>query len=436
MKKNQYLKRELFSHIKKWMNRKEVLAIKGPRQSGKTTLLKMLIKWLEKEKNIEPDNIIFLTFEDKDILEKFSKNPKAFIKSIISHKKNEFFYIFIDEFHYAKDGGQKLKLLYDTNDNIKFVITGSSSLELTGKTAKYMVGRMFSFYLWQLSFQEFIANKSQQLANVYNEYTKYVNDFIFNDKNFQIPRKDIFHKDFEELFQEYAVWGGYPEVVKTDNIKTKKIILKNIYDMYISEDIIDLLKIADYSKFKKVINLLSLEIGNIINFNTLASDSQSYFKEIKHSLSILEETFIISLIRPFFSNKITEIRKNPKVYFIDSGLRNYTINNLNDLSIRADTGHLAENIILTNLTRKKEDIIAKYWRTLGGAEIDFIIEQIQKLIPLEVKYSAFKSPKVSRGFRSFISEYKPRKAVIFTKNFWGEIKVDTTLIKFVPLWYL
>ena len=433
---NQYIKRDLFEKLKKWISRKEIFAIKGPRQSGKTTLLKMLQNWLIEKKNIKPENIIFLTFEDREILEKFSEGPKEFIKSIIGSRKEDFFYFLIDEFHYLKDGGQKLKLLYDLFSNVKFVITGSSSLELAGKTAKFLVGRIFSFYLWQFNFGEFINIKSRELSNVYKERSKSIRDFIYGHKDFSPPKKDIFSKDFEKLFEEYAIWGGYPEVLKTDDKEIKKIVLKNIYDTYITQDIIELLKITDYSKFKKIVSLLAVEIGNLINYNTLAIDSQSYFKEVKHFLSILEETFIVSLLRPFFTNKTSEIRKNPKVYFIDSGLRNYILNNFNQLSLRTDAGQLVENAVFFQLKIAESRLPIKYWRTLGGAEVDFIIENPKNLIPIELKYSPLKSPQISRGFRNFLSEYKPKKAVIFTRGFWGQTKINSTSIKFIPVWYL
>ena len=174
----QYFPRVLLGLLKKWIDRKEIYAIKGPRQSGKTTLLKMLQEWLINEKKVEPENIIFLTFEDREVLEKFSTNPKTFIGSFIGEKKEERFYFLIDEFHYLIEGGQKLKLLYDLFENIKFIITGSSSLELTGKTSKFLVGRVFSFHLWQLSFREFVYVKSPRLSNYCQERSELVKNFI------------------------------------------------------------------------------------------------------------------------------------------------------------------------------------------------------------------------------------------------------------------
>jgi predicted AAA+ superfamily ATPase len=112
---------------------------------------------------------------------------------------------------------------------IKFIITGSSSLEIAGKTAKFLVGGIFSFYLYQFSFEEFIKAKSDQLSYIYEERKNKVIDFILNGKDFKFT-EDIFQEDFRKLFEEYAIYGGYPEVVKAGDIETKKIILKNIFE--------------------------------------------------------------------------------------------------------------------------------------------------------------------------------------------------------------
>lgn len=436
--KQKYIDRSLLKELQKWMDRKEILAIRGPRQSGKTTVLKMLQDWLTSQKKVSGENIAFITFEEKDVLEKFSLDPKEYIKNLIGEDQQSKFYLFIDEFQYLDEGGQILKMLYDIFENVKFIITGSSSLELTGKTAKFLVGRIFFFHLWQLDFKEFIQVESDQLNNAYRSKSAQVNDFIMKGKYFPVPKQDIFNSDFEKAFQKYAIWGGYPAVVNAQKPETKKIILKNIYSTYIARDIIELLKIAEYANFKKLVAILSVQIGNLINYNSLAQDTQSYFKEIKRYLSILEETYIVFLLRPYHTNKISELKKNPKVYFIDLGLRNYLTGGMDsDLAQRQDLGAIMEDAVLSQLRKKEDDMRQlKYWRTLGGAEVDFIIEKTKEIIPIEVKYSFFKSPKISRGFRNFILEHQPKRAIILTKGYWGEIKVNSTLVKFIPLWYL
>ena len=431
----EYLKRYLTEELKKWLDRKEIVAIKGPRQSGKTTLLRILKEYLINQKRVSPNNVIYVTFEDRDILDAFSKDPREYINSYLSRARalNERFYFFIDEFQYLEEGGQKLKLLYDTYESIKFIITGSSSLEITGHTSQYLVGRVFSFYLYQFSFGEYLQAMPKNLQNAYEDSYKRIRDFLDKGKSFSI-KEDIFAKDFNRYLENFVVFGGYPEVIKTRDIEAKKIILKNIYDTYITKDIIGLLRIKDISGFRLVVSLLANQIGNLLNMHTLASDSRSYFRQLRHYLSVLEETFIIRNLKPYFKNIATEIKKNPKIYFVDTGLRNWTVNNFNKFEIRADVGSLVENVVLASFYQKQEEEI-RYWRTLGQAEVDFILKLPDKVIPIEVKYSPLKLPEITRSLKNFISVYKPPRALVLTKGFWGKIKAESTEICFAPVWY-
>ena len=264
--------------LKKWLDRKEILAIRGPRQSGKTTLLNIIKHFLVNTKKIEPENVIYITFEDRDNLDAFSRDPKSYINSYIADNKNKRFYFLIDEFHYLENGGQRLKLLYDLYKNIKFIITGSSSLELTGNTAKYLVGRVFLFNLLQFSLGEFLETKETNLYNVYKEKGNIVKDFIEEGKESTF-KEEIFEKDFTRYFEEYTRFGGYPEVIKTNSVETKQIILKNIYDTYIAKDIIELLRLGDISNFRMIVALLANTIGDLLNYNNLAADGRSYFRQ-------------------------------------------------------------------------------------------------------------------------------------------------------------
>lgn len=425
--------RELLEDLKKWSDRKEIFAIKGPRQSGKTTLTKMYAEWLYKQ-GIERKQVKQITFEDMEILEKFNKSPKEFMESLIEDKKTKHF-VFFDEYHYVKDGGKKLKLLYDTIENVKFVVTGSSSLEIT-KFSKYLVGRVFSFNLLPFSFYEFLSAKEQRIARIYKEKNDAVRQFLFKGKGFKTG-EDIFVKDVLKYFDDFIVYGGYPEIVKAKDKKTKEIIIKNIYETYITKDIIELLRIHDITKFRKLVSVLASQTGGIVNYNEIAIICNSYYKEVIELLSAMEETYVIKLVRPFHKNVRTELRKNPKVYFIDAGLRNYSINNFGGPENRPDKGNLAENFVFTQLFNITKDFNKiNYWRTLSKAEVDFTVSAGTETIPIEVKFSAMRKPSVSRSFRSFISAYNPSRGIVFTKNFWGKTKIGKTEIKFIPICYL
>lgn len=429
-----YYKRELLETLEKWLDRREIYAIRGPRQSGKTTILKIIKQYLIDNKIASAEHIIDITFEDRDVLEKFALSPKDFVKSYIGEEKEKKFYFFIDEAQYLEQVGQKLKLLYDLFENIKFIITGSSSLELKDQTAKYLVGRVFYFDLFQFNLSELLNTKEKNLFNHFTERHKILQDFLIYAKDIKNTEKDIFINDINKCFEEYVLFGGYPEVIKTNDIETKKMILKNIFDTYVSKDIIDLLRLPDAPKLKNLLKILANQVGSLINYSNLLTDSLCYYKELKQYLAVLEETFIINLIRPYFTNQITELKKNPKCFFMDCGLRNYLIDNFNELKIRPDQGQLIENAVFVEMKKNFSGDI-KYWRTLAKAEVDFVLQKGSETIPIEVKYSHFDNPQISRSFRSFLDKYNPSRALILTKDYWQLEKMRNTNILFAPACY-
>jgi len=428
MEKDTIFPRDIEPNLLKWMDRREAYAIKGPRQSGKTTLLKTLEESLAKKGT----RIVFLNFEDPDILEAFETNPKEYIKSFLTKEGKHCF--LMDEYHYVKDSGKKLKLLYDTFENAKFIVTGSSSLELTGAMAKFLVGRVFFFELFPFSFHEFLVAKNLRLAKIYEEKNKTIKEFLSSGK--AEVEKDIFLKEFAPFFDQYVIFGGYPAVIKAEDFETKRTILKNIYDTYVSKDVVEFLKVTDAMKYRHVVRVLAVLIGNLTNYNEISSATQTYYKELKRTISILTETYIISLLRPFYRNPITELRKVPKVYFLDLGLRNYITDNFNPLDKRTDTGALIENFAFLSLKNSFPKAAINYWRTISKAEVDFILRTGDETIPIEVKYQSFRKPKVSRSMRSFIKSHNTKRALILTKDSWGKARINDTTVLLAPACYM
>jgi len=427
MEKELIFPRNITADLLKWIERREAYAIKGPRQSGKTTLLKIL----EDALNKRGINTVFLNFEDPDVLEAFEANPKEYIKSFLV-KEGRYCFL-MDEYHYVKDSGKKLKLLYDTFENVKFVVTGSSSLELSGAMAKFLVGRVFFFELFPFTFHEFLVAKDPRLAKIHEEKGKAIKEFLLSGR-IEIE-KDIFLEEFAPFFEQYVIFGGYPATIKPEDFETKRMILKNIYDTYVSRDVVEFLKVSDALKYRNVVRTLAALIGNLINYNEICSTCQIYYKELKRMLSILSETYIINLVQPFYKNPLTELKKVPKIYFFDLGLRNYVIDNFNPLKKRTDVGALIENFVFLGLRNNFKDGVINYWRTIAKAEVDFVLRIKDEIIPLEVKYQTFKEPKISRSMRSFIKSYKVKMALVVTKNFWDKMKIDNTTVLFVPSCY-
>ncbi|MEM2289994.1 MAG: ATP-binding protein [Candidatus Hadarchaeales archaeon] len=418
--------RDLTQELKKWIHRPECFAIRGPRQSGKTTLLKILAKELEKI-----GRVIFLNFEDPDVLRSFEEDPLGYVKSFISGEERHFF--LMDEYHYVREPGKKLKLLYDSFQQVKFIVTGSSSLELSGAMGRYLVGRVFFFELFPLSFHEFLLYKDPRLAEIYVQRNSEIRRFVEGGKA-SIPEKDVFIREIDPLFQEYLTFGGYPAVVTAGSLEEKRMVLKGIYDTYVSRDVIEFLRFGDAFRYRDAVRALAASTGNLLNCRQLASDLGSYFREIRRILSILSETYIIELVRPYFKNPRTELKKVPKVYFVDTGLRNYVLGQLLPFEQRIDQGALAENGVLISIGRSFPEREVRYWRTIAKTEVDFVLLGPDPL-PLEVKYGRVE-PKVPPGLKSFIRAHSPERAMVATRELWSFQDFEGTEVLFVPACYL
>ncbi len=383
-----YIKRFLEDDIRKYLNKREIIAVIGPRQSGKTTLLKYFYESCK--------NAVFLDFEDRQTLELFSEDINSFIELYV--KKHD--YIFIDEFQYAKEGGKNLKYIYD-NCKAKILISGSSASELSIQSIKFLVGRIFIFTLYPFSFEEYLNYKNKDLCNIL--------------KRGKLTRTII--NRIMPYFNEFCIYGGYPRVVLSDDKSEKEIVLKNIYNTYFLKEIKEILNLPEDYKLSKLIHALSLQIGNIINYKELSDITGFNHKDLLKYLNIIEKTFVLARSLPFHTNKRTELVKSPKAFFIDSGFRNTVIKNFQPLENRSDKGSLYENVVASELL--KAGIELKYWRTKSMAEVDFVIEKGSNIIPIEIK-SNLARPNFTKSFLSFLQKYKPNKSFILSEKLFGE----------------
>ncbi|PIU15212.1 hypothetical protein COT20_02015 [bacterium (Candidatus Gribaldobacteria) CG08_land_8_20_14_0_20_39_15] len=412
-----YIPRELEVEIKPFLPRKEVLAIVGARQVGKTTFLQYLFDGLQKTKK----KTAFLTFErEKDL---------ALFENIEDFKEyyNGYDVIFIDEFHYAKEGGKKLKYLFDTTKT-KFIISGSSSLELTFSTGKYLVGRMVKFTLTPFSFREFLLAKDEKLAGLLN--------LRFRDILKQFNPKKAFGEELnlrlEKYLEEYILFGGYPAVVlsKTQNEKIK--IIEGILENYLLRDIKALLNLKTQAELLKMATFLAGQVGNLLNYQELANVSGLSYKTVLEHLAVLEQTFTLNLLKPFYKNPRTELVKTPKVFFVDTGFRNYLLSDFKPFEQRNDAGSLAENFVFSQLARR--EVKTNFWRSKSKAEVDFILEKDSEITPIEVKYSKTASP--GKSFFSFLEKFSPKKGYFLSRGLPNIKTIKQTKIFFAPVYYL
>ena len=402
-----YILRDLEEKIKKYLNLKEIVAILGPRQVGKTTLMKHVYEDIEDDK-------IFLDFEDMEIVQLFDEDIKGFAKLYIEGKK----YVFFDEFQYSLKGGKNLKFLYDSYD-VKIIVSGSSSSDISIKLLSYLTGRIFIMELFPLSLKEILNHNLPKEYSIANEY------LIGNKK---VP--SAIHKTLIEYSENTVIYGGYPRVFLSETEDERKDVLKNLVLTYLMKEIRGFFRISrDYS-FNRLLNSVALQIGNLIKYSELANISNLNQQEIKKYLNILEETYIVRLIKPYYKNKRTEVAKASKLFFIDTGVRNSLVKNYNPLSRRTDKGALIENFVFSEFV-KNGDFDIKYWRTKSKGEVDFILEK-EKIFPVEVKSGISKHP--GKALLSFIEKYSPPFAILLHSGNFQIIKRKGINIYFLPFY--
>jgi predicted AAA+ superfamily ATPase len=382
-----YIERDLKSKFEPLTSSYPLIALVGPRQAGKTTFLKEEMKGKDS---------VYLSFDDPDVKGLFDEDVKKFETQ---HLEGHGFAV-LDEVQYGKDAGSKLKYLADKG---KVLWLTSSSQALLGKDVlSWLVGRITLLRLYPFSLAEFMRAKGQK------ETTP------------QIRRRIIW---------EHIIYGGYPKVALTEAPDMKKTLLKDLYELMVLKDVAKVFSIDDIGSLERFSRYLSHSIGHSVVYGKLAGDMGISFQTVKKYADAMERSYLIVRVEPFFTNKLKEVTKQPKFYFLDTGLRNAIANSFPE-SLEND-GMLFENYVLCELV--KSGMSPKYWQTKTGGEVDFIIEKDGQTIPIEVKLHA-PLGKVERSLRSFISAYKPKKAFIVSyESEPGESDVDGCRVIFTDI---
>ncbi|MBN2856780.1 MAG: ATP-binding protein [Candidatus Delongbacteria bacterium] len=379
------MERQLINQILKDLSAKHISLIIGARQTGKTTLLKQVSDRL----SLDHKSVFYITLEDREMLEMLDNNPKNLLQLIAKPDGKERRYVLIDEIQYLKDPSNFLKFHYDTYlDKIKFIVTGSSSFYIDRKFKDSLAGRKRIYELSTMSLKEVLIFKGEK------ELAEYLNAD-------DIPL--LYLDRIKEYFYEYLIWGGYPEAVLSGSEKDKRAVLKEIADSYAKKDAAES-NLNYHDKYLNLMRLLASQTGGLLNINSLVSDVGLDNKTAAHYIWVMRKSFHIHNLAPFHQNLSSELRKMPKIYFADLGLRNTLINDYSPIGTRKDKGELFENYVYLILKSRYGEDNLKFWRTQDGNEIDFIAKNdTGDTYAYEVKYdrSAFKGSK----YRAFTNAY-------------------------------
>ncbi len=407
--------RSLFPHIQAHLADEEITILIGPRQVGKTTLITSLKDDLIK-RGASPSDMYYFNLDIVTHTSLFQKQSDLvqFIKSRMSGRNK--LYFFVDEVQRIENAGLFFKGIYDLGLPLKLILTGSSSLEIRSKTVEQLTGRKRLFRLYPLSFYEYLSVHDADLVSY-------------------IGKKDpLAQGEIMAHFKTFIIFGGYPKVT-LETIREKKIfLLEEIFTSYVEKDVIGFLRIRDSFAFSQLVKIIASEIGNLFNTERVARELGIKSQTIRHYLDILSETFIVQRVNPFFHSPTTEIRKMPKLYFLDTGMRNFAKENrefsIDTFQQRADRGALLENFILSELVKLEVSDI-HFWRTKDDAEVDFVIRKKGKIVPIEIKSGSETKSYLSRSLHSFINKYEPERALIVAMKPEKTIKIKKTEVHYL-----
>lgn len=330
------IQRKIAPSIQSAAGKFPVISITGPRQSGKTTLAKMLF-----------NDYYYVNLEDLSMREYALNDPKSFLNAFGD-------YMIIDEVQYAPQLFSFIQVLVDEFREKKYVLTGSQNFLLLEKITQSLAGRTAIFYLLPFSIEEL---------------------------------KGTDYEPFE--YPDYMIKGSYPVIY--DRQHNPAEWLRNYLTTYVERDVRQVLNVGDLTTFQRFISICAGRIGQLVNFSSIANDLSVSYHTVQRWLSILETSFITFRLYPHSVNHGKRLVKSPKLYFNDTGLvcALLGIENKEMLTTHYLKGALFENLVMTELKKFRfnhsitRDLY--FWRDNSGREIDCILDHPVSPVAIEIK---------------------------------------------------
>lgn len=385
-----YIKRDIEAVVKASAKQFPALIITGPRQSGKTTLLKHLFL----------KNHTYVSMDDPALRLMATEEPWIFFQN---YKPP----IIIDEIQYTPELLSHIKIMIDKKRDAKgqFLLTGSQVFPLMARVSESLAGRIAVFNLLSFSLHERFPLK--------------------------LPHGIA-------IIKEAVLKGGFPEISLKKN-SNLEVWFSSYLQTYLERDVRQLRQIGDLGDFQRFLQLLAAFNGQIINLSNFSRDLGVAVNTIKAWISILEASGQVLTIKPFYMNKGKRIIKSSKIYFLDTGLLCYLsgIESVSQVFKGPLSGQLLETLVLGEIIRNFHALGKLprifWWRTSYGEEVDFIIENKGKLIPIEVKLSAKSDQSVIKSLSSFCGLFADKIDTGYLINLSSERTILGRQMIFLPL---
>ena len=366
------ISRVQIENIKQKLSDQKAIILLGPRQVGKTTLLRILEKELDKP-------TIWWNGDEPDIRTILTSATSTQLRSLIGNAK----LLIIDEAQRIENIGLVLKLIVDTIPEVKVIATGSSSFDLANKINEPLTGRKWEFQLYPISEKELVAHLGML--------------------------------DEMRLLEQRLIYGFYPDVINNPGNQTE--VLNELTNSYLYKDILTLENIQKPAQLERLVQALAFQIGQQVSINELSQTTGLDNHTVERYIQLLEKAFVIFQLNPFSRNLRNEIKKSRKIYFFDNGIRNAVIKQFSPIDLRQDQGALWENYLMAErrkLLEYNRTFVNRYfWRNHAQQEIDYLEEADGEIQAYEFKWN----PKAKARFsKSFTNEYAPELTKVIHKE--------------------
>ena len=357
--------RKLESAIISRLFKGKAIIVLGPRQTGKTTLLKQIAAR-------QNEALLWLDADEPIVRTQLTDANIADLKLIIGNNK----ILVVDEAQQIKNIGITLKLIIDHIPEVQLLVSGSSALELAEGISEPLTGRKYEFYLYPLAYEELVNHHG--------------------------------YMEEKKLLERRLVYGSYPEVI--NHMENMKETLGLLAGSYLYKDIFRYRDLRRPELLESLLQALALQLGSQVSYYELGRTIGADTETVQRYIELLEKTFVIFRLRAFSRNIRNEIKKSRKIYFYDNGIRNALISNFNTLNLRTDKGALWENYLVSERMKfmHYNGIYANryFWRTHQQQEIDYIEDRDGILHAFEFKWKITTKPRAPLTFTKAYPNYQ------------------------------
>lgn len=379
----------------RWGEKNRAHLVVGPRQAGKSTLI-----W----SHLAGIGAPALFFDcEQFLVREFCRSAPLFL-SELGELVDQPVTLFFDEVQHLEEAGLFVKGLVDRHVGVPILVTGSSSFHLAARTRESLAGRATRTRLLPFSLGEVTQDLAESPTAVRQE-------------------------KLERRLARHVVFGGYPEVWKSDQ---PEFLLADLVESIILRDASDLFRIARPDAFRRLLQLAAAQVGSLVNVSEWAGVLGLSRDTVAAYLEILEHGHVLHRLPPYVGGRRAEITRRPKVYLIDNGIRGHLVGSFAPLRERPDAGAAMENWVFSELWKILPlDAGLYYWRSSSGAEVDFVISRGDTLAGIEVKAGHLGRPRLTRAVRSFIEAYRPRSFLFVSADLEHSESVGTTRVEWV-----